>query len=612
MNQINENIPPTPRISRIASNIGPHIPSTLIELLHHKKATVLNLHANEIKFLSVEPGTEQLVHLKELDISSNHLNELDCENTAEDGRRENNIFKFLPNLETLNLSANCLSSDKITRMFQFGHHCSTLQNLCHLNISHNELHQLFFLESSLTLPNLKTLHAKNNKIPNTNLSLNKLCESLFCLRLSLEVLDLSENPVEIHNEFSLRITQVCKKLKQLNSAKVYNRTFLDETTTNNNNGGDIKAKDSCTSSTSTKAVVVNKRDDMKDIIEAYHRQNQYLQRIQQNFKDTHEASRNNQYLHEKVDHLVMNMDELKLLARESNEPKTKHSKVKRCKNRSIQTECYLTAFTRNQSDKETNTPASRDCSIKTERQHQISSALSILKLILTNYENRIHDQQYFTNMAKAFFTWKQNTLTLFPIQQKYETKMKLSIEKYVSKKKKLNQCIAEDREKNASLERKMKELIKSQETRIENMETVQQEEIKTHQKESMEQENIIGKLREEMENIQKERQELESKLNQTHRKMKKMSHELSRTQNDSCEKQELQKKRMDDMEKQNSLLQSLLSEQKKARNDSQAEIKTRCDKLVEKTKRECMEEYNSKLKSMEEEVSNCLSPYVQV
>lgn len=187
------------RFSKIDSGLGPTLDFAIITEISTKKATHVSLHANKITTLDlyVSPqyrgknreedvlrsGAQDLLHVLELDVSSNSLHEgysLPRPGIA----KKVSLLGLCTNLVTLNLSSNGLNQIIFNGLVGEG-----LARLQTLDISHNQFTQLPDLH--VTFPSLKNLFATNNKLK----SLTSLLQTLHKYRGKLEKLQLASKNI---------------------------------------------------------------------------------------------------------------------------------------------------------------------------------------------------------------------------------------------------------------------------------------------------------------------------------------------------------------------------------------------------------------------------------
>ena len=187
------------RFSKIDSGLGPTLDFAIITEISTKKATHVSLHANKITTLDlyVSPqywskkreedvlrsGAQDLVHVLELDVSSNSLHEgysLPRPGIA----KKVSLLELCTNLVTLNLSSNGLNQIIFNGLVG-----EVLARLQTLDISHNQFTQLPDLHA--IFPSLKNLFATNNKLK----SLTSLLQTLHKYRGKLEKLQLASKNI---------------------------------------------------------------------------------------------------------------------------------------------------------------------------------------------------------------------------------------------------------------------------------------------------------------------------------------------------------------------------------------------------------------------------------
>lgn len=187
------------RFSKIDSGLGPTLDFAIITEISTKKATHVSLHANKVTTLDlyVSPqhrsknreedvlrsGAQDLVHVLELDVSSNSLHEgysLPRPGIA----KKVSLLGLCTNLVTLNLSSNGLNQIIFNGLVGEG-----LARLQTLDISHNQFTQLPDLHA--IFPSLKNLFATNNKLK----SLTSLLQTLHKYRGKLEKLQLASKNI---------------------------------------------------------------------------------------------------------------------------------------------------------------------------------------------------------------------------------------------------------------------------------------------------------------------------------------------------------------------------------------------------------------------------------
>jgi len=203
------------RFSRIDCGIGPTLDLATVAEIFRKKSTHISLHANRIKTLdlyvspqhlgknkeeeALRTGSQELVHVLELDLSSNSLHE-GYTLPRPGGAMKVPLLGLCTNLITLNLASNGLSQHSFANLF--GRRAGEDDNLClarlqNLDISHNAFDRLPH-ELHTKCPSLKNLAAINNKLK----SLTSLLQSLHTFRGKLETVqfttksnDAANNPV---------------------------------------------------------------------------------------------------------------------------------------------------------------------------------------------------------------------------------------------------------------------------------------------------------------------------------------------------------------------------------------------------------------------------------
>ena len=189
------------RFSKIDSGLGPTLDFAIITEISTKKATHVSLHANKITTLDLyvshqyrgknreedvlRSGAQDLVHVLELDVSSNSLHEgysLPRPGIA----KKVSLLGLCTNLVTFNLSSNGLNQIIFNGLVGEG-----LARLQTLDISHNQFTQLPDLHA--IFPSLKNLFATNNKLK----SLTSLLQTLHKYRGKLEKLQLASKNIEL-------------------------------------------------------------------------------------------------------------------------------------------------------------------------------------------------------------------------------------------------------------------------------------------------------------------------------------------------------------------------------------------------------------------------------
>ena len=187
------------RYSKIDSGLGPTLDFAIITEISTKKATHVSLHANKITTLDLyvshqyrgknreedvlRSGAQDLVHVLELDVSSNSLHEgysLPRPGIA----KKVSLLGLCTNLVTFNLSSNGLNQIIFNGLVGEG-----LARLQTLDISHNQFTQLPDLHA--TFPLLKNLFVTNNKLK----SLTSLLQTLHKYRGKLEKLQLASKNI---------------------------------------------------------------------------------------------------------------------------------------------------------------------------------------------------------------------------------------------------------------------------------------------------------------------------------------------------------------------------------------------------------------------------------
>jgi hypothetical protein len=187
------------RLSRIDSGIGPTLTLATLAEIDKKRATHVSFHANRIQSLDVHvspqylsknkeeevlrTGAHDLVHVMELDLSSNNLSE----GYSPPRPGVSSKIRLLPlctNLVTLNLASNGLSQKSFANLF--GMIAGESDKIClaplqTLDISNNAFDELP-RELHIICPSLKNLTAANNRLK----SLTSLLQSLHKLRGKLE------------------------------------------------------------------------------------------------------------------------------------------------------------------------------------------------------------------------------------------------------------------------------------------------------------------------------------------------------------------------------------------------------------------------------------------
>jgi chromosome segregation ATPase len=212
------------RLSRIGQGVGPYLKPSFISKLKCDDITSLNLHCNnledlkvryysskakneqtekgEIEFLSYPDviKANELTLLVDLDVSSNKLGEVivkeeNC--VGEKGDDGVSLLLLAPNLKTVNLSANAISSEDLDRTFQPLMVCdihtttifpSPLRKLHCLNLSFNELRSLPEC-FHIVCPSLCSLIIVGNFISNFSC----FVKSLYPLRETLAIIMLQES-----------------------------------------------------------------------------------------------------------------------------------------------------------------------------------------------------------------------------------------------------------------------------------------------------------------------------------------------------------------------------------------------------------------------------------
>ena len=143
------------RFSRIDCGIGPTLDLATVAEIFRKKATHISLHANKIKTLdlyvspqylgknkeedALRTGSQELVHVLELDLSSNSLHE-GYPLSRPGGAMKVPLLGLCTNLITLNLASNGLSQHSFENLFKDNNFC--LSRLQTLDISHNAFDKL--------------------------------------------------------------------------------------------------------------------------------------------------------------------------------------------------------------------------------------------------------------------------------------------------------------------------------------------------------------------------------------------------------------------------------------------------------------------------------------
>ena len=191
------------RFSRIDCGIGPTLDLATVAEIFRKKATHISLHANKIKTLdlyvspqylgknkeedALRTGSQELVHVLELDLSSNSLHE-GYTLPRPGGAMKVPLLGLCTNLITLNLASNGLSQHS------FANNILCLARLQTLDISYNAFDKLPH-ELHTKCPSLKNLAAINNKLK----SLTSLLQSLHKFRGKLETVQFTNKSAEAAN-----------------------------------------------------------------------------------------------------------------------------------------------------------------------------------------------------------------------------------------------------------------------------------------------------------------------------------------------------------------------------------------------------------------------------
>ena len=191
------------RFSRIDCGIGPTLDLATVAEIFRKKATHISLRANKIKTLdlyvspqylgkneeedALRTGSQELVHVLELDLSSNSLHE-GYTLPRPGGAMKVPLLGLCTNLIKLNLASNGLSQHS------FANDNLCLARLQTLDISHNAFDKLPH-ELHTKCPSLKNLAAINNKLK----SLTSLLQSLHKFRGKLETVQFTNKSTEAAN-----------------------------------------------------------------------------------------------------------------------------------------------------------------------------------------------------------------------------------------------------------------------------------------------------------------------------------------------------------------------------------------------------------------------------
>lgn len=224
------------RFSKIDSGLGPTLDFAIITEISTKKATHVCLHANKITTLDLyvstqyrsknreedvlRSGAQDLVHVLDLDVSSNSLHE-EYSLPRPGATKKVSLLGLCINLMTLNLSSNGLTQTTFDSLFN-GLSSEGLARLQTLDISHNQFTQLPDLHA--TFPSMKNLFATNNKLKSlTSLlqTLHKYRGMLEKLQLASKNIELGSNPVCLKNLYREKVIFVLgSQLVQLDCCKI--------------------------------------------------------------------------------------------------------------------------------------------------------------------------------------------------------------------------------------------------------------------------------------------------------------------------------------------------------------------------------------------------------
>jgi hypothetical protein len=194
------------RLSRVDCGIGPTLNLATLAEISNKRSTNISFHANKIQSLDVyvspdylsknkeeevlRTGTYDLVHVMELDLSSNILNK-GYSPPRPGVANKINLLRLCTNLVSLNLASNGLSQKTFANLF--GMREGEGDNFClaplqTLDISNNAFDELP-RELHTICPSLKNLTAVNNRLK----SLTSLLQSLHKLRGKLQTVQFMNN-----------------------------------------------------------------------------------------------------------------------------------------------------------------------------------------------------------------------------------------------------------------------------------------------------------------------------------------------------------------------------------------------------------------------------------
>lgn len=220
------------RLSRIGQGVGPYLKPSFISRLKRDEITSLNLHYNCLEDLKVQDDssksheptetgeverlpysavgslikTNELTLLVDLDVSSNklggkfyHDGRKGSSKAAEGLNKEENdvgekggggvsLLLLAPNLKSVNLSANALSSQDLDLILQPLLMCSPLRKLHCLNLSFNELRSLPEC-FHIACPNLCSLIIVGNFISNFSC----FVKSLYPIKDTLAIIMVQES-----------------------------------------------------------------------------------------------------------------------------------------------------------------------------------------------------------------------------------------------------------------------------------------------------------------------------------------------------------------------------------------------------------------------------------
>ncbi len=291
-------------LSRMASNLGPNIPTSLIRMLQKDSITHLNLHSNSIESLDLVVDLRLPLHvldsnlhsylrshfivntLQAIDLSSNQLG------LAHDkGTKTISILSIAPNLLSLNLSANSLTNEQLenivlgtktkikTRNFNSTNNNNDnnsiviAHNLTTLNLSHNNLHKIPLCLLVKFCPNLTTLNLNDNAIHDLRdlidleqqVQLKFECSASLALEC-LENIHIESNPLCDDASYREKIICFFPKLRQCNGSIINGREreharshylFMrtDGTSPSRNSAEKIRGASSLSSSTTNRQLL---------------------------------------------------------------------------------------------------------------------------------------------------------------------------------------------------------------------------------------------------------------------------------------------------------------------------------------------------------------------